>query len=72
MSQLGMQLPGAQRTRRATVDEFTALMFAAVVILLGALAVVYLVGATAVAPGNGPADILKFQDPDRVTLPSPN
>lgn len=72
MSQLGMQLPGAQRARRATVDEFTALMFAAVAVMLGALAVVYLVGATSVAPGDGPLDAFKLQNPDRVTLPSSN
>ena len=69
MSQLGMQLPGAQRTRRATVDEFTALMFAVVVILIGAIAVVYLFGATKVAPGSGPLDAVKMQNPDSVTLP---
>jgi hypothetical protein len=69
MSQMGMQLPGAQRARRATVDEFTGLLFAAVVVLLGALVVVYMVGATAVAPGDGPLDVVKMQEPGSVTLP---
>jgi len=69
MSQMGMQLPGAQRARRSTPDVFTGLLFLAVVLLIAALVVVFF-QAQALAPEEGPLGVLKLQDPDRVQLPN--
>ena len=69
MSQLGMQLPGAQRARRAAPDVYTGLLMLAVVLLVVALVAVFF-RAQSLAPEEGPLGVFKLQDPDRVTLPN--
>ena len=69
MSQLGMQLPGAQRARRAAPDVYTGLLLLVVVLLLIALVAVFL-RAQVLAPEEGPLGVLKLQDPERVQLPN--
>jgi len=68
MSQLGMQMPGAKRSRRATPNVYTGLLLGAVAIMAGALVVVF-IQAQKVAPGEGLLDVFKLQDPERVVLP---
>ncbi len=68
MSQLGMQMPGAQRSRRATPNVYTGLLLAAVTALAVATVIVFL-QAQKVAPGEGMLDVLKLQEPERVSLP---
>ncbi len=71
MSQLGMQMPGAQRSRKAQPNAYTAMMLGACVVL--AVAVV-LVGRSAVmvAPGGEMAKVLNLQDPKRIDLGKTN
>jgi hypothetical protein len=69
MSQMGMQLPGAQRSRRALPDVYTGLLLVVIVLLIAALVVVYFQAQT-LAPEEGPLGVLKLQDPDRVQLPN--
>lgn len=68
MSQLGMQLPGSQRTRKAQPNVYTGLLLFAVVALIFAVALTFL-NLRAVAPGDGAMDAFKFQDPDKIVLP---
>ncbi|MCA9294424.1 MAG: hypothetical protein KDA20_11485 [Phycisphaerales bacterium] len=67
MSQLGMQLPGSQRGRKAQPNAYTALMLGATVVL--AVAVV-LVGRSAakVAPGGDVMKVLNVQDAKKIDL----
>lgn len=51
MSQLGMQMPGAQRARKARMNVYTTLLLAAVLVLVAANAIVYL-NASKVAPAD--------------------
>lgn len=53
MSQLGMQLPGSQPTRQATVNVYTALLLVAVLALGAAVGVAWINGAQ-VAPDGQP------------------
>ena len=67
MSQLGMQMPGAQRTRTASMNVYTGLMLAAVVSLLAAVGLVFYAGMQ-VGPGEGPMAALKLHPPGQVQL----
>lgn len=67
MSQLGMQLPGSQRGRKAQPNVYTGLLLFAVIALVFAVVLTFM-NLRSVAPGEGPLDVLKFQDPDRITL----
>lgn len=50
MSQMGMNMPGSQRSRRATMNVYTGLMATAVVCLLAAVVLVAMNGAL-IGPG---------------------
>ena len=67
MSQYGMQMPGAQRPRRANPNVYTGMMLCAVLALAAAVVVVGM-AAIKVAPEAGPLGALKMQDPNKVTL----
>ena len=69
MSQLGMQMPGAQRSRRPSMNIYTGVLFFTVVALAAALAMVYM-NARQIAPGDDPLAPLKVHEEGRITLPS--
>ncbi len=59
MSQMGMQLPGAQRKRSPAINVYTGLMMCAVVALAAATFVMFR-AATAVGPDEGIMGALKI------------
>lgn len=67
MSQFGMQMPGAQRARGASMNIYTGLMLAAVVSLLAAVGFVVYAGMQ-IGPGEGPMAALKLHPEGRVQL----
>jgi len=68
MSQLGMQLPGSQRARKAQPNVYTGLLLFATVALLFAVVLTFL-NLGKVAPEEGAMGAFKFQDADNVQLP---
>lgn len=66
MSQLGMQLPGAQARRGASMNVYTGLMFVAVVCLIAAIVVVFRAG-TMLAPEGQPWKVHPAQQPVRLS-----
>lgn len=59
MSQLGMQMPGAQRTRSAGPNVYSGLLLGAVVCLMVAVGFLFYAG-TMVGPGGGMMAALKI------------
>lgn len=59
MSQMGMQLPGAQRKRAPSINVYTGLAMCAVASLAAAVVLVYL-AAVKVGPDAGPLGALKL------------
>ena len=68
MSQLGMQLPGSQRARKAQPNVYTGLLLFATVALLFAVVLTFM-NLQKVAPGEGAMDAFKFQESGSVSLP---
>ncbi len=71
MSQLGMNLPGSQRNRGASMNIYTGLLFLAVVCLGAATAMVWMAGMS-LAPEEGPLGAFKVHDADSSSLQFPN
>lgn len=69
MSQLGMNLPGSQRTRGASMNIYTGLLFLAVVSLGAATAIVWMAGMS-LGPEEGPLGAFKVQDESNIKLPN--
>lgn len=70
MSQFGMQMPGASMaSRKASMNVYTGLMFAAVVCLAAAVALMWQ-AATRVSPKTGAMAPFSFQDQSRIDLPN--
>ena len=67
MSQYGLQMPGGQIRRGATMNIYTGLLFVAVVALGAACVFVFLHGGQ-VSPE--PSNPLALQDANRIELPS--
>lgn len=67
MSQLGMNLPGSQRKRGASMNIYTGLLFLAVVCLLTATIMVWVAGMQ-LAPAEGPLGVFELQDVNRIQL----
>ena len=67
MSQLGMQMPGARRTRKATPNIYTALAFISVACLAAAV-VFTAMAAMKVAPESGIMGALKVQEAGNIKL----
>jgi hypothetical protein len=67
VSQFGMQMPGAQRARGASMNIYTGLMLAAVACLLTAVGFVFYAGMQ-VGPGGGPMAALKVHQQGRIDL----
>ncbi len=59
MSQIGMQMPGRQRTKAPTINAYTGLMLCAVACLGVALVLVGQAAMT-VGPEGGPMDAIKL------------
>jgi hypothetical protein len=59
MSQFGMQMPGAQRTRGPAMNSYTGMMLIAVVCLGAAIGFAVYAGMK-VGPGSGPMAALKL------------
>jgi hypothetical protein len=59
MSQMGMQLPGAQRKRAPAINVYTGLMFCAVVALAAAVALMFRASAS-IGPDEGLMGALKI------------
>jgi hypothetical protein len=59
MSQFGMQMPGAQRSRGPAMNAYTGLLFVACLCLLAAITFAVLAGMK-VGPGGGPLGALKM------------
>jgi hypothetical protein len=70
MSQLGMQMPGSQRTRKPTPNAYTAMMLGATVVLAAAVGLVAMKAAK-VAPGGSITKVLNVQDPKKIDLGTP-
>lgn len=71
MSQMGMQMPGAQRGRKAALNVYTGMSFVAMVALL--VATIFVFGAaTTVAPEEGLMAPLKLHEPGRDIRTLPN
>lgn len=68
MSQLGMQMPGAQRTRPASLNVYTGLLLCAVACLAAATFLVYR-AATVVGPDEGALGAFKLHPEGRLALP---
>jgi len=69
MSQLGMNLPGSQRSARPSMNIYTGLLFLAVAALAAAVALVWTAGIQ-LAPEKGPVGAFKVQDAQRIALPN--
>lgn len=69
MSQIGMNLPGSQRKRGASMNIYTGLLFLAVVSLGAATAMVWMAGIS-LAPEEGPIGAFKVQDESSIQLPN--
>lgn len=70
MSQMGMQMPGAQRSRKPALNIYTGLSLVAMLTVLVATIFVYR-AASLVAPESGPMGALKLQESGRdVKLPN--
>lgn len=67
MSQIGMNLPGSQRKRVASMNIYTGLLFLAVVSLTGAVILVMRAGME-LAPEKGLVGVFKVQDAKRIQL----
>ena len=67
MSQLGMNLPGSQRRRGASMNIYTGLLFLAVVCLAAAVVMVWIAGIE-LAPEEGPLGAFKVQDSNRIVI----
>lgn len=59
MSQMGMQLPGAQRKRSPAINVYTGMMVCAVAALAAATVLMYL-AATKIGPDEGAMGALKI------------
>jgi len=71
MSQMGMQMPGAQRGRKASLNIYTGLSMVAMLALLVATIFVFRAAQT-VAPEDGIMGVLKFHEPGRDIRNLPN
>ncbi len=71
MSQMGMQMPGAQRGRKASLNIYTGMSFVAMVALLVATIFVFRAAHT-VAPEEGAMGVLKLHEPGRDIRNLPN
>ncbi len=68
MSQFGMQMPGAQRARKARMNVYTAIMFCAVLALLTANAIAYLNGSIIAPKDAGAMGPLTIHEKGRVSI----
>lgn len=71
MSQMGMQMPGAQRGRKASLNIYTGMSFVAMIALLVATIFVFRAAHT-VAPEEGAMGVLKLHDPGKNISELPN
>jgi hypothetical protein len=71
MSQMGMQMPGAQRGRKASLNIYTGLSFVAMLALLVATIFVFQAAYT-VAPEGGAMGVLKLHKPGQNISNLPN
>lgn len=71
MSQMGMQMPGAQRGRKASLNIYTGMSFVAMLALLVATIFVFRAAST-VAPEDGPMGVLKLHEPGKNISKLPN
>jgi hypothetical protein len=67
MSQYGMQMPGGQARRGATMNIYTGLLFVATVALGAACVFVFLQSAQV---SKDPSNPFSLQDSARITLPA--
>ena len=65
MSQMGMQMPGAQRARKASLNVYTGMSLVAMIALLVATVFVFNAAST-VAPKEGPMGALKLHEPGKM------
>lgn len=69
MSQMGMQLPGAQRKRSPSINVYTGMMLCAVAALAAATALMFL-AASRIGPDEGPMGALKVHPKGSLKLPA--
>lgn len=71
MSQMGMQMPGAQRGRKASLNIYTGMSLVAMLALLVATIFVFQAAYT-VAPEDGAMGVLKLHTPGQNISNLPN
>lgn len=69
MSQFGMQMPGAQRSRRAGLNIYTGMLACAVLFLAAAVAIVWIQGSKIAPADAGPVAPLSVHEEGRVRIP---
>ncbi|MFG0293049.1 MAG: hypothetical protein ACIAQF_00840 [Phycisphaerales bacterium JB065] len=65
MSQMGMQMPGAQRARKASLNVYTGMSLVAMIALLVATIFVFNAART-VAPSADALGVLKLHEPGKM------
>lgn len=71
MSQMGMQMPGAQRARKASLNVYTGMSLVAMIALLVATIFVFR-AAQVVAPEEGAMGVLKLHESGKDIRSLPN
>lgn len=67
MSQIGMNLPGSQQKRGASMNIYTGLLFLSVVCLGAAVSILWVAGMT-LSPDAGAMGAFKVQDAQSIQL----
>lgn len=67
MSQFGMQMPGAQRARRPSMNAYTGILLCAVACLAAAVVMVYLNGSK-IGPQGDPLGAIKVHPSGPIKL----